>query len=105
MVRSKSEVIIANMLFDRGIPFKYEVPLYAPDGTFYLPDFTVRWHGEDWYWEHFGLMQNEAYRNHNETKMTWYERHGFKDRLITTTEEGGFDSIAALAVIQRYFSD
>ncbi len=41
MVRSKSEVIIANMLAERDIPFRYEVALYAPDGTFYLPDFTV----------------------------------------------------------------
>lgn len=55
MVRSKSEVIIANMLFGRGLSFRYEVPLYAPDGTFYLPDFSIRWQGEDWYWEHLGL--------------------------------------------------
>ena len=41
MVRSKSEVIIANMLHEREIPFTYEVPLFAEDGTFYLPDFTV----------------------------------------------------------------
>ncbi|MFW6105688.1 MAG: hypothetical protein ACOC7P_03810 [Chloroflexota bacterium] len=27
MVRSKSEVIIANILFDRDIRFRYEVPL------------------------------------------------------------------------------
>jgi len=104
MVRSKSEVIIANMLFERDIPFKYEIPLYAPDGTFYLPDFTVKWRGEDWYWEHFGLMQNDDYRNHNKVKLAWYEKHGFKERLVTTTEEGGFDSMAALAIIERYFS-
>src|SRR5690348_14549875 len=45
MVRSKSEVIIANMLFDREIPFEYEKPLYAKDGSFYLPDFTIQWRG------------------------------------------------------------
>ena len=41
VVRSKSEVIIANMLHERGISFRYERPLRAPDGTFYLPDFTI----------------------------------------------------------------
>jgi len=29
MVRSKSEVIIANMLYERDIPFKYEVQCFA----------------------------------------------------------------------------
>ena len=47
MVRSKSQVIIANMLFDRDIPFRYERPMYAQDGTFHLPDFTVTWRGEE----------------------------------------------------------
>ena len=101
MVRSKSEVIIANMLFDRDIPFEYEVPLHAPDGTFYLPDFTINWRGEEWYWEHLGMLHDEGYRNHWETKRAWYEKHGFADRLITTTEKGGFDSQNALRAIQE----
>jgi hypothetical protein len=92
MVRSKSEVIIANMLADRDIPFRYEVPLYAPDGTFYLPDFTITWRGEEWYWEHLGMLHKERYRNHWETKKAWYEKHGFANRLIATSEVGGFDS-------------
>jgi exodeoxyribonuclease V alpha subunit len=103
MVRSKSEVIIANMLFDRDIPFKYEVPLHAPDGTFYLPDFTINWRGEEWYWEHLGMLHDERYRNHWETKRTWYEKHGFADRLITTTETGGFDSTTVLEILQERF--
>lgn len=102
MVRSKSEVIIANMLFEREIPFKYEVPLYAPDGTFYLPDFTVTWRGEDWYWEHFGLMDDEAYRSHNETKMRWYEKN-FPGRLVSTYESGDLSKDAD-AIIERHFS-
>ena len=79
MVRSKSEVIIANMLAERDIPFRYEIPLFAPDGTFYLPDFTVTARGEQWYWEHLGRMDLEEYRNHWETKRTWYNRF---DRLV-----------------------
>ena len=62
MVRSKSEVIIANMLFDREVPFLYERPLYAPDGSFYLPDFTITWRGEQFFWEHLGLLYSDEYR-------------------------------------------
>lgn len=103
MVRSKSEVIIANMLFERDIPFQYEVPLYAPDGTFYLPDFTITYRGEEWYWEHLGMLHDERYRNHWETKRAWYEKHGFADRLITTSEVGGFDSQSVLQVLRERF--
>jgi len=101
MVRSKSEVIIANMLFEREIPFKYEVPLYAPDGTFYLPDFTITWRGEEWYWEHLGLLGDESYRNHWETKRAWYDKHGFGDRLIVSSEQGGFDSHEVLRTLEE----
>ena len=102
IVRSKSEVIIANMLQERGIPFTYEQPLYAEDGTLHLPDFTVTWRGTDYYWEHVGLLHNDAYRIHWERKRTWYERF-FPDRLIIT-EESGELSRDADEVIQIYFS-
>lgn len=87
MVRSKSEVIIANMLFERDIPFRYEQPLFAPDGTFYLPDFTITLRGEQWYWEHLGRLEDEPYRRHWETKQAWYNRF-FPGRLLTTSESG-----------------
>ncbi|HEX8081577.1 MAG TPA: AAA family ATPase [Jatrophihabitans sp.] len=85
MVRSKSEVIIANMLFERDIPFVYEMPLYAPDGTYVLPDFTITARGEVWYWEHVGMLDDAAYQNRWETKKQWYDRH-FPGRLLTTFE-------------------
>ena len=50
MVRSKSEVIVANLLTAKDIAFEYEVPLFAPDGTFYLPDFTIEWRGQRYFW-------------------------------------------------------
>jgi hypothetical protein len=85
MVRSKSEVIIANMLFQRDIPFTYETPLFAPDGTFVLPDFTLKAQGREWYWEHVGMLDNEAYRNRWQTKQRWYSKH-FPGQLLTTFE-------------------
>jgi exodeoxyribonuclease V alpha subunit len=101
-VRSKSEVIIANLLSSREIPFEYEVPLYAPDGTFYLPDFTIRWHGQDWYWEHLGRLDEEKYRNHWETKREWYDTH-FPGRLVTTIDTGDLTKDAT-ELIRTHFT-
>jgi hypothetical protein len=101
MVRSKSEVIIANILFDYDIPFQYEVPLYAPDGTFYLPDFTINWRGEEWYWEHEGMHHDEEYRKHQKEKHAWYKKHGFFDNLIITSEKKGFDSKTVLRALRE----
>jgi ATP-dependent exoDNAse (exonuclease V) alpha subunit len=86
LVRSKSEVIIANMLFENGIEnVKYEEALFAPDGTFYLPDFTVQWKGKTYYWEHLGMLDIPKYRQHWEEKQKWYEKN-FAGQLITTEE-------------------
>jgi hypothetical protein len=103
MVRSKSEVIIANMLSEREIPFLYEKPLYAPDGSFYLPDFTISWRGESYFWEHVGLLHQDEYRRRWEEKRKWYERH-FPGRLIVTEETGNL-SLDASGIIQSHFSD
>jgi hypothetical protein len=102
MVRSKSEVIISNMLFDRDIAFHYEKPLYAKDGSFYLPDFTILWRGEHYYWEHLGLLEQEKYKRHWVMKKDWYEKH-FPGRLVTTEESGNL-SIDAKALIDSMFS-
>ena len=101
MVQSKSEALIANMLFERDIPFQYDVRLSAPDGTLYRPDFVIQWRGETWYWEHFGMMHDEKYRNKREAKLAWYQKHGFADHLIETYEESGFDSQVARNIIQE----
>ena len=102
MVRSKSEVIIANMLFDRNIPFKYEVLLYAPDGTFFLPDFTLIWAGETFYWEHLGRLDLEKYRADWNRKKEWYARF-FPGHLVTTHESGDL-SKDANEIIKNFFS-
>jgi len=85
MVRSKSEVIIANLLTLRGIPFKYEYPLFASDGTFYLPDFTIQYKGREFFLEHVGLLNDEAYMNHWRVKEKWYNLH-YPGQLLKTFE-------------------
>jgi exodeoxyribonuclease V alpha subunit len=87
MVRSKSEVIIANMLSERQVPFWYEKPLFASDGSFYLPDFTVILQGEEYYLEHVGRIDLHDYKDHWEKKKQWYDKH-FPSKLLTTYESG-----------------
>ena len=100
MVRSKSELVIANLLHERNIPFSYEVLLRAPDGTIYLPDFTITWLGETWFWEHWGMMASEAYREHRERKIAWYKEH-FPGRLIETFEGPQLSQQAATHIDEK----
>ena len=99
-VRSKSEAIITNMLCERDIPFKYEEPLFAPDGTMYLPDFTVTFRGEEYYWEHVGRTHDPAYMAHWAKKEAWYRKH-FPGKLLVTYESNNL-STDAEALIARH---
>jgi ATP-dependent exoDNAse (exonuclease V) alpha subunit len=102
MVRSKSELVIANLLHERDVPFSYEVLLRAPDGTMYLPDFTISWQGETWFWEHWGMMSSDSYQGHRERKIAWYNKH-FAGRLIETFEGPRLSQDAA-DNISRHFA-
>lgn len=84
-VRSKSEALIVNALHNSGLDFSYEKPLFASDGTMYLPDFTVTFQGNDYYWEHWGLLDNTKYAAHTAEKKKWYEKY-FPGRLIESLE-------------------
>ena len=79
MVRSKSEVIIANILYRnrKNILYKYERPLEVIENgrqkTIY-PDFTIlnKHTGEITYWEHAGRMDDPYYANDFVKKMNTY---------------------------------
>jgi hypothetical protein len=90
-VRSKSEMIIADMLDEMQIPFLYEKPLKLGAWTIH-PDFTLLdiKNRREIYWEHFGMMDDMDYRNDAFLKMRKYEECGFYqcDRLIWTFETG-----------------
>lgn len=101
MVRSKSELVIANLLHERDVPFAYEVLLRAPDGTMYLPDFTITWRGETWFWEHWGMMSSDAYQEHRKRKIAWYEVH-FAGRLIETFEGPELSQQAAQHISEKF---
>ena len=73
-VRSKSEVIIADMLDEVGIPFLYEKPLKLYSIVVH-PDFTLLNLRErkEVYWEHFGMMDDAEYKNNTLLKIGEYE--------------------------------
>jgi exodeoxyribonuclease V alpha subunit len=58
LVRSKSEVIIAEILSRLGARYEYEQRLMSRDDRhdFRLPDFTVSFEGDTFYWEHLGML-------------------------------------------------
>ena len=80
MVRSKSEVIIANLLNqnEKDLLYKYERPLELKNGREIFvvhPDFTIlNIHtGKITYWEHAGRMDDFKYLNKHIQKMYLYE--------------------------------
>jgi len=101
MVRSKSEVIVADILTSLGISCEYEQKLSSKDdpNDFKLPDFTVSYEGDTFYWEHLGMLSVPSYNEAWDRKQQWYEDNDFLDRVITS-EDGPDGSIDA-AEIER----
>jgi len=95
-VRSKSEVVVADTLQSLGISYEYEKPLYSRSDPkdFRLPDFTVSFEGDVFYWEHLGMLNVPSYREAWERKRRWYKENGYAERLITS-EDGSDGSIDA----------
>jgi hypothetical protein len=115
-VRSKSEVIIANLLHAKGLPYAYELERKAPDGTVRYPDFTIEdtESGTTVYWEHLGLLEDPLYRARWEKKLAWYrdqrilpfEEGGGPNGVLVMTrddERGGIDSESIAKLIDRVF--
>lgn len=79
-VRSKSEKIIADELYRRGVPYKYELPLELRTWNrkiIVYPDFTVlnKRTGKKWILEHFGMMDNVGYFETTIQKLDTYEKN------------------------------
>lgn len=88
-VRSKSEIIIANMLKTLNIPYKYECSLKLGNRLVY-PDFTILdvKGRREMYLEHFGMMGDLDYVNNMMLKISTYEQNNIfiGDKLICTFE-------------------
>ena len=115
MVRSKSEVIIADHLANKGVAYGYEQPLTLEGVTKY-PDFTLEdmESGVTYYWEHCGMLHIPSYRRRWEEKLDWYRAHGILPQhegsgengtLIVTRDEanGSIDSANINKLIAEVF--
>lgn len=105
LVRSKSELVIADKLHSRGIEYAYEQPLTLGEGRVRYPDFTIADHarGINFYWEHLGLLDDPGYRARWERKrseylaagiLSWEDGGGPEGTLIETRDDpgGGLDA-------------
>ena len=107
-VRSKSEKIMADYFYRKGIEYKYERPIYLKGlGTVY-PDFTFftkRVDGE-MYWEHCGMVDSPEYARNMVRKIELYENNGIfpGERLILTyeTEQSILGTEKIAQMVERY---
>ena len=93
MVRSKSELILANMLYQnrKYLLYKYERPLELMQGDkiqVIYPDFTILniQTGKITYWEHAGRMDDPKYANQFVYKVNGYMSNGImpgRDLIFT----------------------
>lgn len=99
-VRSKSEVIISNLLYHAGIDYAYEQKLfYGTEGRHIEPDFTVSINGKTWFWEHLGMMGKEDYNSNWAEKIKIYNEY-FPCQLIKTYETGALSREAEKLILQ-----
>lgn len=97
MVRSKSEVFIANTYFELGIPYRYDCPLELNNHVILHPDFTLldTWHSQITYHEHLGLLGKADYWADTQWKLNEYRKNGIyvgKNLILTSeTDEYPFD--------------
>ncbi len=116
-VRSKNEMIIYEMLKFFKLNIRYEMALELeettheadgtvtvrkvttyPDFTIFLPDGTVM------YWEHFGLLDREGYRDDFTEKLKLYYDNGIyppKNLIITMDGDGKpFDNLMIRKIVE-----
>ena len=91
-VRSKSEVIIADRLYSKGIPYKYECPLKVGNEIIH-PDFTILRLSDRriLYHEHCGMIGDKQYGEDMVDRVNKYGKAGIYtgDRLFFTFEADG----------------
>lgn len=104
-MRSKSEVIVANILLDLGLNPRYEEPLYAKNNEldFRLPDFTISFEGDTYYWEHLGMLTIPSYQDAWNRKIQWYKDNGYWEQVITSEDNpnGGIDSESISSIAKQ----
>jgi hypothetical protein len=106
LVRSKSEVVIANVLHAAGVPYFYERPFSGPSlpDTVH-PDFTfIDAGGDAIVWEHLGMLDRPGYRSSWERRRDWYAANGYvvgANLLISEESGNGLDSVALARQVRQ----
>lgn len=105
-VRSKSEVLLADMYYELGIPYRYEAQLCLKNGKKKYSDFTLLKAStkEIIYHEHMGLMDNDEYRRANFEKLDEYRRNGIylgKNLIITYEAEGCYLNMKEISEMMK----
>lgn len=93
MVRSKSEVIIANLLDSKskemGFDYKYEKDLILANGSTIHPDFTIEMPGKVIYWEHLGMLGDKKYSRDWKQREKDYQENGIvKGKNLIISKDG-----------------
>ena len=106
-VSSKSELAIANILYDlerKGrLTYEFEPPLpFSDNARGRWADFRIVSDNQTWFWEHLGLLVRPEYRTRWQAKEKLYSKNGFErwsvknqsGRLIVTEDgpDAGLDS-------------
>ena len=75
LVRSISEVVVADALHAEGIDYRYEKAVRGADESERYPDFTAEdpATGLTVYWEHLGMLSDPRYAARWEEKLKWYK--------------------------------
>lgn len=117
LVRSISEVVVADALYAEGIDYHYEKALRGTDGADRYPDFTAEdpATGITVYWEHLGMLSDPTYARRWEKKVSWYKAMGLEpngpenakgERLVTSQNrhDGAIDSARIREQVRAIFN-
>lgn len=82
-------------------------------GAVRSPDFTIRYNGKTYYWEHLGMLQLPEYKRNWKRKKQWYIQNGIElysdenpnGTLITSEDDkkGGISSKEVDELIKKIF--
>lgn len=79
-VRSRGEIVIAEVAHTLGIPFRYDQLISLDDGSTIYPDFTFEdSYYEEFYIEYCGMMDYPDYVRRHLIKRAHYERSGINE--------------------------
>lgn len=105
MLRSKSEVIIYNILLELNLIFMYEVPIQIGDITI-CPDFVIydEINNRIIILEHLGMLNDDRYIEMTSWKLKAYHKAGYilgRNLIITCDDNGTIKSSEIKKLIQE----